>query len=391
MKILYHHRIASKDGQFVHVEELTRALSAQGHEVLIIGPSSIERDRFGSESGFVSNLKRLLPKAIYELLEFAYAIRAYFRLARAARRFQPHVLYERYNLFMPVGVWVKRKFGIPMLLEVNSPLFEERGRYGGIALKSLARWSERYTWGNADRVLPVTRVLAGHVMRAGVPEQRIAIIPNGIDPERFRIVETTEEAKRRLGLDGRVVLGFTGFVREWHGLEYVIDLLATPAQELRHFLIVGDGPASEIIRARARELGVEDRLTITGIVEREAVASYVAAFDIALQPDVVPYASPLKLFEYLAMGRAVIAPDSDNIREVLTNGVNGLLFQTGDKTAFAAAVEQLCTDTALRQRLAEEAVKTIRTKKLTWTNNAERVAEIVSGINCAKSDIELAV
>jgi len=371
VKILYHHRIASKDGQYVHVEELTKALRARGHELVFVAPRVSEQGEFGHDGGLVAWLKRHVPRAAYELLELGYSLLAYWRLRRAVRRHRPDCLYERYNLYLPAGVWLRRRCGLPMLLEVNAPLYQERSRYGGLGLPRLAAWSERYCWQGADRVLPVTRVLADQVAASGVPEERIRVIPNGIDWDKFRDLPDRAAAKQALGLEGRLVLGFTGFVREWHGLERVVDLVARAPD--RHLLVVGDGPARAAIEARAAELGVADRLTFTGVVARDRVAGYLAAYDIALQPDVVAYASPLKLFEYLAMGCAIVAPDTANIREVLRHDHNGWLFDTAVPDALPAAVETLCGDAALRTRLSAAARASIDAQGLTWARNAERV------------------
>jgi glycosyltransferase involved in cell wall biosynthesis len=107
------------------------------------------------------------------------------------------------------------------------------------------------------------------------------------------------------------------------------------------------------------------------------VASYVEAFDVALQPDVVDYASPLKLFEYLALGRAIVAPDKPNIREVLTHEDNALLFPQGDHAAMSAAIERLCQDEALRERLGQHARATINTRSLTWESNAGTIVSLM--------------
>lgn len=376
MKILYHHRIASKDGQFVHIEELTHSLKKRGHELVIVGPAVVDSDQFGGEGGMVAWLKRYVPKAVYELMEFAYAWVAYRKLARAVREHRPDCLYERYNLYLPAGVWIKRKFGLPMVLEVNAPIFEERRKYHGIALPWLARWTERAAWRGADKVLPVTRVLAQRVVDAGVPRERIMVIPNGIDWGKFGTVPDLDDAKVKLGVRGRVVLGFTGFMREWHGLERVVDLIAQHRHEPWHLFLVGDGPARTSIEQRARELGVQDRVTITGVVGRDHVADYIAAFDVALQPDVVDYASPLKLFEYLALARAVVAPDKPNIREVLTHEHNALLFDPGDAESFTRVIERLARDELLRKSLAQEARATIERDGYTWDRNAERVEQL---------------
>ncbi len=375
MKILYHHRIASKDGQYVHVEELTEALKRLGHEIVFVGPNVVDNSEFGSSGGIIAVLKKFVPGFAYEMMEFCYSVVAYFKLLIAIKKHQPDCIYERYNLYMPAGIWIKRQFKRPMILEVNAPLYAERSKFDGIALPSLAHWTERFTWRNADHVVPVTQVLADQIIATGVNESKISVIPNGINLERFGQFPTTEEAKAKLGLNDKLVLGFTGFVREWHRLDRVIDLLAKHQDgPVRHLLLVGDGPARESLEQHAKTLGVSDQVTITGIIARDQVVDYVAAFDIALQPDVVEYASPLKLFEYLALGRAIVAPDTANIREVLTHEHNALLFSIDDMdTSFPAAVEALCRNIQLRENIGSHAKNSISEHGYTWDNNAQRV------------------
>jgi hypothetical protein len=120
VKILYHHRVASKDGQYVHIEELIRALRERGHEVILVAPPLADKQRFGSEGGIVPYLKQYIPGAIYELLEFFYSFVAYRKLAAAIRKYRPDCIYERYSLYMPAGIWAKRHFRLPLLLEVNA-------------------------------------------------------------------------------------------------------------------------------------------------------------------------------------------------------------------------------------------------------------------------------
>ena len=381
MKILYHHRTRSKDGQYVHIEEMVGALRELGHEVIIVAPAGAENEAFGADAGLVATLKRYLPKVAYELAELAYSLVAYRQLAAAVRKHQPDCLYERYNLFLPCGIWIKRRFALPMLLEVNSPLFEERARYDGLFLKRLARWSERYVWRNADHVLPVTKVLANTVAASGVALERITVIPNGINGARFADAPTATAAKRALGLEHHLVLGFTGFVREWHGLDNVVAMIATDAPHAsRTLLVVGDGPARAGLERQASLLGIAHRVRFTGIVDRDAVARHVAAFDIALQPAVVAYASPLKLFEYLALGKAIIGPAQPNIEEILTDGYNAVLFNPADPLAMPEAIRQLCDDPTLRSRVAENARQTIIDQKLTWLENARKVVQLSATI-----------
>lgn len=381
MKILFHHRIASRDGQSVHMDELIAALRRQGHEVAVVGPPRVSTERFGCSGGSVELLKRLLPRALYEILEIGYNAVAFLRLVRAIQAFRPDVIYERYNLFLLCGIWGARLFGIPLLLEVNAPLCAERSQHDGLSLQRIGRWCEGAIWRGASAVLPVTEVLARMVAGRGVPAERITVIPNGIDRARFPADPDTVAAKRALGLEGRLVLGFTGFVRAWHGLEEVVDLLAElRGDQSAHLLVVGDGPARETLERRADELGVRDRLTVTGVVERDAVTGYAAAFDIALQPAVTPYASPLKLFEYMALGRAIVAPDTPNIREILTDGRDAVLFPAATPGALGKAVRRLCGDPDLRQRVAAGAMLTVEQRDLTWDGNAERVAGLACGL-----------
>ena len=377
MKILYHHRTASKDGQAVHIEEMIHALRELGHEVRVVAPAAEGNADMGAEVGWVRRLRDQLPKALYECLEIGYSLLAYLRLAKVVREFRPDVIYERYNLYLLSGLLIKRRFGLPLLLEVNAPLVDERMRFGGLGLPWLGRWAEALVWRGADVVLPVTRVLAGHVIARGVPPQRIVVIPNGINEAHFAGTLEPEVAKAALAWPGALILGFTGFVRDWHGVDRVVHWLADPATPpAARLLVVGDGPARADLEQLARQLGIAERVRFTGVVPRAQVPQLVAAFDIALQPAVVPYASPLKLFEYLALGKAIVAPRQPNIEEVLTDGDNALLFDGGQTGALEDALTRLCADQALRQKLSAGAAASIARLRLTWHSNALRVAHM---------------
>ena len=377
MRILYSHRIQSRDGQGVHLDALVAALRAQGHVVRVVGPASYDRAALGGEDRWIAVLRRRLPRFLAELAELAYSLPAYLRLARAAREFQPDAIYERYNLFFISGAILARRLGLPFLVEINAPLAQERGEFGGLALPGLARWSEALVWRQANPALPVSEVLASHVEAAGVARARITVIPNGIDLEEF-------PAPKPAAAADPLVLGFVGFVRAWHGLDGVVRGIAewegTPALSL---LVVGEGPARPGLETLAAELGVGDRVRFTGLAQRELVPGYVAGFDVALQPASVPYASPLKVFEYMAAGRAIVAPDQPNIREVLEHDRTALLFDPARPGAMWQALRRLAADPALRARLGEAARAEVLTRDLTWAGNARRVAAAISGLQTA--------
>lgn len=379
MKILYHHRIRSKDGQAVHLEELIAALRALGHEVLLVGPKAFAHASFGHDPKFLALAKRLIPNLIYELLELGYNAPAYLRLRRACRRFGPDAIYERYNLYLTAGLACAQHFGLPLLLEVNAPLSRERASFGGLGFPRLARSVERRIWRSADFVLPVTGVLANEIIDNGVRPERVVLIPNAIDPAKFPPDADGGTAKLKLGLAGKLVLGFTGFVRDWHGIDSLLRLLAradVPAN--LQLLVVGEGPAIAALTAQARGLGIADRVTFAGLIGREALPLYVSAFDIALLPKCVAYCSPLKLFEYMAAGKAIVAPDQPNIREILVSGESALLFDRDSPDDMAAAVLRLANDADFRARLGFAARELIDSRGYAWRRNAERVTALVA-------------
>lgn len=392
VKILYHHRTSAQDGSAVHIEGLVGALRQLGAEVMVVAPS-IAASSVGvaGRKARVSAVRKHLPRSLHELAEVTYNGAEINRLRRAVRGFRPDVIYQRSNLFLLSGAWIAGRMGIPLIEEVNAPYFMERSRHGGIALPPMAAWAERTAWRRADAVVTVTGALADIVAAQGVARDRLHVMPNGIDPSLLRPEAIDQDAKNRLGLTGRTVLGFTGFVRDWNGLEVVLDQLDRPEARDWFLLVVGDGPARSALERRASELGVSDRLRFTGVVRRAEVPAYVSAFDIALQPAANPYASPLKLFEYMALGRAIVAPDQPNIREILTNKKDGLLFDPTDKTSIGAGVRNLVTDVALRNRLASAARDTVRQRDLTWRRNAERVLLLASQLKAARRGLDSAV
>ena len=368
MKILYHHRVASKDGQYVHIDSLLRSFRDLGNEIIIVEPN-ISTVNFGGVSGFFSNLKSKLPRFLYELLELSYSFIDLVKLLYAIKKHKPDVIYERYNLFFPSGAWAKKITGIPLLLEVNAPLFEERSKHSGISLSSLAKWTEQYVWKNSDHLYPVTQVLGDYVAASVGCENKMTVLQNGIDPELFHHKNKSKDLITQYDLSGKVVLGFVGFIRDWHGLDRVFDAMVSVSPDSWHFLVIGDGPARTNLEEKARSNGLSDNLSITGVVDRDKISDYLSVIDIALQPDVVEYASPLKLFEYMAMGKAIVAVDKPNIQEILTHGVDALLFDNNNSKSLTTNILSLYDSHSLREEMGAAAMSTIVRKKLLWSEN----------------------
>lgn len=379
LKILYHHRVAAQDGQSVHIRELVAAFERAGHEIVFVGPS-IRPSSLGEENRFLSLLRSVLPQFALEALEFLYGIRAYFKLKAAYKKHKPDVLYERYNLFLPAGSWLKKATGIPYFVEVNAPLSEERSKYTGLSLSALARRYEKMTFETADRLFPVSQALADIICNMGATADRITVLHNGITPSEYENADGSA-ITAEYGLHNKIVLGFVGFIREWHRLDRVIHVLKHRGTNPDlHFLVVGDGPAVPDCMQLARDVGVADRVHFVGFQDREAIPDLLAAMDIALQPAVTEYASPLKLFEYLITGLTTIAPDQPNIREILTHNETGILFDPADFEEAEAAIVELSQDGTLRHRIGSAGKRLIDERQYTWTHNAEVIAELASNM-----------
>jgi glycosyltransferase involved in cell wall biosynthesis len=375
LKILYHHRIASKDGQYVHVEELTNAFIELGHELTFVAPEFSKKAEFGDDGGISAKLKKALPKAAYEILELGYSFVVAFKLISAILKSRPDFIYERYNLHQPAGVMVAKLFKIPLLLEVNAPLVDEREKYSGLALKKLARVIENFTWRNADVVLPVTAVLGQIIENTGVKAKAIQVIHNGINEN---ALDREFALKEKFDSD-TITIGFVGFINPWHRLDLAIEAIADHKDKDIQLVCVGDGDIKPELEQQAKILGIADKVTFTGLLTRSEVFKTIQTFDIALQPSVTAYASPLKLFEYMAASCLIIAPRSDNICEIISEQ-NAVLFKLDDYIDFSDKLTQVIgnfEDCNSKRKLAREA---INTQQFTWQANANRVVQLAQDV-----------
>ena len=179
-------------------------------------------------------------------MSLAYNVYGYLMLRRRAGTFRPDVLYERYSLNTFCGIWLARRTGVPMILEVNAPLAQEQEKLGKLAFRRLAKFSERWICTNSTRTIVVSGVLKELLVAQGVPRDRMVVVTNGVDPRRFRPDVSDRAIRDRHGLDGKLVIGFVGSFRKWHGLELLLEIFhgANLAERAVHLLLVGDGPVS---------------------------------------------------------------------------------------------------------------------------------------------------
>jgi glycosyltransferase involved in cell wall biosynthesis len=389
MRIIYHHRTRGEDAQGIHIQALQDAWRKLGHEVIEVGLSRHTNGhaRPSRASDSHSEGRGPLGSLVYEGLSLGYNLYGAGHLGRAIKQHHPALVYERYSLNLCAGALTSRRLGVPFVVEVNAPLVEEMARESGLIGRELARRLERVVLRSATKVVVVTDVLRRHFAAEGVDTSHFQVIHNGVDPALFHAGVDARPVRERYGLGDRTVIGFVGWVRQWHRLDLLLDAFAAlPERERFAVLIVGDGPALPSLKARAHALGVAPLVHFAGAVKHRDIPPYVAAMDIAVLPSIPPYASPMKLFEYLAMGKAVVVPDQPNLREVVREGENAMFIPPDDNSGLARAVTALATNPELRQKLSRGALETITRGKYYWTENARRVLEglklEVLGVRC---------
>jgi glycosyltransferase involved in cell wall biosynthesis len=262
----------------------------------------------------------------------------------------------------------------------------EQEKMRGLEMKELARETERRIFRDAGRIIVVSRRLQEFVASCGVPESRIKILPNAVDPQRFNAPhgDNGSAVRERLQLNGKCVIGFVGSLKPWHGTETLFESfrkLHTTAANT-HLLIVGDGPKREELEKNARANGFSPAVTFTGNVAYDEIPQYIAAMDITVAPYIPNenfYYSPIKIFEYMAMGKPVVAGRIGQVEEVIADGETGILFEPGNICQLTAALGKLAEDSQLCCRIGEKARAWVRQER-TWDNNARQVLEIASGL-----------
>jgi glycosyltransferase involved in cell wall biosynthesis len=349
--------------------------------VALAGNQGSARDQSAREYARLTRPLSAIPSWLYELMSFAYNAYGYWKLVREGRGFGAELIYERYSLNTFCGVWAARRLKIPMILEVNAPLAHEQETLGRLSFRRCARLSERWICSHSTRTIVVTDVMKAMIAEGGVPPEHMVVMRNGVDPAKFHPGVSGEALRRRYSLQGKVVVGFVGWFRKWHGLDTFVELFheAELARRGARLLLVGDGPARVELDSYIAANGLQDAVVFTGPVAHEEIPAHIAAMDVAVQPSAPEYACPMKIIEYMAMGKCVVAPDQPNIREIVEDGRNGVLFAPGEKNALRAALVEMIGDGGRRRALGESALDTVRSRGWFWKVNAERALALVNG------------
>lgn len=409
--------LTGQSGGSVHIRAFVRAMTELGHEVTVVctragSPGSLEaelqaRVHVASLASWNHALahgiragNRLLGRATRnnpDAVRLLHNLKFYKVAAEAARKLTPHFIYERYSLWGVTGVRLAKRRLIPLVLEVNAPLAYEQQHYrAGLTCAPLARWVERTVWRKAQLVFPVSEALCRKIRKVGATQERVHVLPNAVNPRLFRTDLEAGPVRERFKLDGRFVIGFVGTFKRWHG----VDLLLVAFQDIHradpsaHLLLVGDGPLRSLFEEQVQKAGLEHVVTFAGAVPHQDVPRYLAAMDVTVAPYPALedfYYSPLKLFEYMAAGRAVVASRAGQVAEVLVDGVTGLLFEPGDHAGLVQCIRRLRHNAALREELGKRASAACSGR--TWSQNAacviDRVQSLIGrkGVNAVSSAV----
>lgn len=383
MTILYHHRTRATDAQRVHIREIIQAFRKLGHQVEVAALVDAEKEqqdaaREAEEAGWKKLILRI-PLA-YELVQLAYNFFAVPWLVWKILRTGTGLVYERYSLFNFAGVLAARIARRPVVLEVNSPFALEQHQLKEIRAAAFAGWMERVICNAATKVIVVSGPLRRILLAGGVRDSKLVLMHNGVNLDHFRTAEDSQALRNSLQLEGKVVIGFAGWFRPWHGLEFLLESFhnAGLAKRGAALLLIGDGPATAGLKQYAAEHGLGDCVVFTGPVPHERIQPFLNIVDIAVQPAANEYCCPMKILEYMGLGKAIAAPRQENIEELVADGREALLFSPGNAAGFAAVLSRLVEDAELRRRLGKGALDAIHRRELLWTRNAGRVIEMGS-------------
>ena len=369
-----------------------KALNRLGHDVVVITSSKDEcnelrvpvvsmakPDLFDGLSLFMEKKPRMV-RALKHVLNNISTEQV---LKDAIESFEPELIYERYSPFALAGSVIAKQRGIPHILEVNALLAEEGKLYRRQALQEVCKFLEDAVFELTSMIVTVSRELKESLIASGIPETMVIDVPNGVDEIFFNQTYTSlhNDFKRK------IVIGFVGSLKEWHGIDFLVNVFRLLTQyPVYHLLIVGDGPMMKTLKGLKKEF--PDRITLTGSIKHQDVVPYIDVMNIAVCPYLELenfYFSPLKLLEYMARGKAIVATEVGQIKELIHHGETGWLIPPGDIQGFADAIRILSEDNELREEMGRKAAEEARACH-SWKHRAAHILEYYQNRKLMLSD-----
>jgi PEP-CTERM/exosortase A-associated glycosyltransferase len=285
---------------------------------------------------------------------------------------------------------IAKQFKIPFVYECRAFWEDAAVDHGTTAEGSLryrlSKMLETRVFENADAITTICEGLRLDIVSRGIPAEKITVIPNAVDIEKFTYGEEADRNLRaELGLHGKIVLGFIGSFYAYEGLPLLLDGLVkiVEKQPDARLLLVGGGLQEDILKQKTAELGLQDYVIFTGRVPHDKVQDYYNQVDVFVYPRLsmrlTDLVTPLKPLEAMAQGRLVVASDVGGHQELIDDKVTGCLFKAGDASALANTVLDLLANQKSWQAMREAGRHFVEAER-NWKNSVNRYQAIYASL-----------
>ncbi len=367
-------------GAASHLRGVVDALINLGAEVSLISNDAIAGlDQSDARLTIVEPKAGGETRALFDIQNNMVFTRAVLPLIT---REPPDFIYQRYARFSWSGVVATLRTSRPLFLEYNGSEVWVGRHWDGVGRLNLLARFELLNLAAAARIFVVSEVERRNLENSGIAANKIIVNPNGVDTDVFRPGVGGGDVRRELGVSpDDVLVGFVSTFGPWHGALTLAEAIkAISTKPSVRFLLVGSGVLLGEVEQLLRSESENGRVIFTGAVDHERVPALLDACDVLVAPH-VPLAegseffgSPTKLFEYMAMGKGIVASRLGQIGEVLTHEETALLVEPGDAGALKEAIVRLVESPELREHLGKEA-REIAVRSYTWKHNAQRVLD----------------
>ena len=319
----------------------------------------------------------------WETLMLSYSLRFAWQVKRLLGKARPAMVYQRHGRFTVAGALLSYWIDVPLVLEYNASELWMADYWDPTRFRMWLRLCEEVSLRCASVIVVVSDPIREELLQRGIAGHRILINPNAVDPNHFHPGCGGEQVRQQVGLNkDEIVVGFVGSFSHWHGIpilqQAIREIFRLAPRERIRFLLIGTGPLQAEMRTFLQDLEQSNKVIFTGVVSHHQVSAYLDAADILVSPHVpLPdgrpfFGSPTKLFEYMAMGKAIVASRLDQLAEVLKHNDTALLVGPGDVKQLVDAIRLLSQDDRLRKKLGARA-REVAIARHTWRQNVARV------------------
>lgn len=295
----------------------------------------------------------------------------------------PDVILIRHNLSYFRIIEELFRFEVPIILEVNG-LVKNDAKWINLKESSKILKNERKIVNQVHALCCVSHNIGESIKLMGTDPKKIFVVPNGVDPSKFFPHKKSNKLCKKYDLEGKIVIGYVGgFEKDKSEGRDVIGMLkafqiAEKITKAPIKLLMVGRMDENFLNHTINELRIDDLVVFTGLIEHDRLPKIMNLIDIAVAPYLerrLKYASPMKLFEYMAMEKPIIIPGVGQVSEILKNMESAVLVEVENILSLAGALSMLIKDDNLREKIGRNARRLIK-KKYTWEHNAMRIAKV---------------